>query len=96
VLGGHFQTFPPPDALHSILAHFPSGCLQQGSDSSITEAAILTGQRQNRLRQPILVVALGWPIALRGPPLPDYPAGVPFTESFVPGVLNGEASPHGT
>jgi hypothetical protein len=96
VFDGHFQALPPPDALHSILAYCPSGHLQQGGDSSITEATILAGQGEDRLGEPILVVALGGLIALRSPPLPNYSAGVPFTQSFVPSVLNGEASPHGT
>src|SRR4029453_19084018 len=92
VLGGLFQSFPPPGALHSVLSHFPSGRLQQSGDSSITEAPILTGQRQDRLGKPILVVALGWPIAVCSPPLPNDSAGVPFSQAFVPRVLNGEAS----
>jgi hypothetical protein len=96
MFGGHFQALPPPDALNPILAYCPPGRLQQGGDSSITEAPILAGQGEDRLSKPILVVALGWSIALRSPPLPNYPAGVPFTQSFVPRVLNGDASPHGT
>jgi hypothetical protein len=56
----------------------------------------LARQDEDRLREPILVVALGGLVALRRAPLSDQPAGVPFTESFVPRVLNGEASPHGT
>jgi hypothetical protein len=94
--GGNFQAFPPPDALHPILADFPSSQLQHPRDSSIAEAAVLTGECQDRLRESILIVNLRGLITLGGAPLPRQPAGVPFAESFVPGVLNGEASPHGT
>ena len=92
----NLQAFSSPDALHSIFADLPAGLLEQRRDSSITEAAILAGEGQNRLREPILVVGLRGLIALRGAPLPDQSASAPFRESFVPCVLNGEASPRGT
>jgi hypothetical protein len=96
VSGGNLQAFPPPNALHSVLAHSPAGQLQQCCDSPIPEPPVLARQGEDRLREPILVVALGGLVALRGAPLPDQSAGVPFTEPLVPRVLNGEASPHGT
>src|ERR1019366_7918569 len=96
VFGGNLQAFPPPNALHSVLAHSPSGQLQQRCDSPITEAPVRARQGEDRLREPILIAALGRLVTLRGAPLPDQSAGVPFTESLVPRVLNGEASPHGT
>lgn len=92
----NLQAFPSPDALHSIFADFPADLLEQRRDSSIPEAAILTGEGEDRLGEPILVVGLRGLIALRGAPLPDQLAGVPFRDSFVPCVLNGEASPRGT
>ena len=90
------QAFPSPDALHPILADQPPALSQQRCDSSITEAAVLAGQGQDRLREPILVIGLRRLITLRGSPLPHQSAGMPFTETFVPGVLNGDTSPHGT
>ncbi len=97
LFGGNLQAFPPPDALHSIFAHLPSGLLQQRRDSAITEAAILAGQRQDRLRQPILVFRLASVDSAASSAIgPSQPAGMPFTEAFVPGVLNGETSPRGT
>ena len=96
LLGGDFQAFPPPDALHAILAHLPSGQLQQRCDSSITKAPVLARQGEDRLRESILIFTLRGLITLRGAPLPHQAAGVPFTASLVPCVLNGDASPHGT
>ena len=92
----NLQALPSPDALHPIFADHPAGLSQQRRDSSITEAAVLAGEGEDRLREPILVIGLRGLIALRGSRLPHQRAGVPFTETFVPGVLNGEASPHGT
>jgi hypothetical protein len=96
VFSRNLQAFPSPDALHSIFADFPASLLEQRRDSSITKAAILAGESEDRLRKPILVVRLCRLIPLRGAPLPDQPACAPFGESFVPCVLNGEASPRGT
>jgi hypothetical protein len=96
VFGGNFQAFSPPDPLHAILANLPPGQLQQRRDPAVSETAILTGERKDRLRQPILVRQLRRLVALRGAPLPHQAAGVPFTHSFVPCVLNGGAAPPGT
>jgi len=96
VFSWNLQAFPSPDALHSIFADLPASLLEQRRDSSLTEATILAGEGEDRLREPILIVRLRGLITLRGAPLPDQPARVPFRDSFVPGVLNGEASPHGT
>ena len=93
---GNLQPFPPPDALHSILAHLPPSQLQQGGDPAISKAAVLAREREDRLRQPILVFRLRGLVTLCRPPLPHQPAGMPFTHSFVPSVLNGDTSPHGT
>src|SRR5665213_210385 len=91
-------TFKPSrrQMLHPILAHLPSSDLQQRRDATIPKAAVLAGKRHVRLRQPILVGALRGPIALCGSPLPAQAAGVPFTYSPVPCVLNGVTSPRGT
>jgi hypothetical protein len=35
-------------------------------------------------------------VALRSPRLAHQPAGMPFTESLVPSVLDGDAAPLGT
>jgi len=48
------------------------------------------------LRQLVFVVALGRLITLGLAGLTYQLAGVPFTESFVPSVLDGDAAPLGT
>src|ERR1019366_3525251 len=45
VFGGYFQTLPPPDALHPILADLPSGLLQERRDSSIAKSTVVASQR---------------------------------------------------
>jgi len=92
----NLQSFAPPDALHPIFAHIPAGLLQQGCNAPIPVAAILTGQGQDRLCQPIFVIALGGLIALGSPRLAHQPACAPFTQSLFPSVLNGDATPLGT
>jgi hypothetical protein len=96
LLGRDLQSFPPPDALDPVSAHVPASLLQQGRDPPVAVAAILTGQGDDRLGQLVFVVPLRWLIALGSPRLPYQPAGVPFTQSLVPSVLDGDAAPLGT
>jgi hypothetical protein len=49
LLGWDFQPFPPPNVLDPVLAHIPSGLLQQNGDSLVAQPAILTGQCHDRL-----------------------------------------------
>ena len=62
----------------------------------VAKAAVLAGQCKGRLRQLVFVVALGRLIALRSTGLTHQLAGVLFTESFVPSVLDGAAASLGT
>jgi hypothetical protein len=96
LLGRNFQSLTTPDALHAIFADTPTGDLEQRSDASVAKAAVLAGQGDNRLREPIFVVSLRGLIALRAARLPHQPAGVPFTQSFFPSVMNGDPAPLGT
>jgi hypothetical protein len=96
VLGWDLQPFPPPDVLDPVLAHIPSGLFQQNGNSSVAQPAILTGQCDDRLGELIFVVALRRPIALCSPRLVHQPTRLPFTESLVPSVLDGDAAPLGT
>jgi hypothetical protein len=79
VLGWNLQTFPPPDALHSILAHRPARLVQQRHDTPIPVTTILTGQLEDRMSQKVFIIALCGYIALRSPGLADQPASLPFT-----------------
>src|SRR5215472_16635454 len=68
LLGRNFEPLAPPDALHTVFAHLPSGHLQQRRDTAIPIAAVLARQCHNRLRESIFVAALRGLIALRGAP----------------------------
>ena len=82
--------------MHLIFADLPAGLVQQRRDPPIAIAAVLAGQRGDRLGQPVFIVALRGLIQLGSPRLTHQPARVPFTQSFFPGVLNGYAAPLGT
>lgn len=96
LLSGNFESFATPDTLHSILACTPARLLPQRRDPPVAVAAVLAGQADDRLPQPVFVVALGGLIALGSPRLMDQAARSPFTPSFFPSVLNGDAAPLGT
>ena len=96
LLGRNLQAFPPPDALHTIFAHRPARLFQQGRDAPVAVAAVLASQPQHRLCQSVFVVALRRLVTLRSARLAHQPARVPFTASFFPSVLNGDAAPLGT
>lgn len=96
VLGGNFQPFATPDALHPILAHTPARLLEKCRDAPVTEASVLTRQRDDRLGQPVFVAALRGPIPLGPARLFYQPARMPFTQSFFPSVVNGNPAPLGT
>jgi len=94
--GRNFQTFAFPDPLHTIFADPPARLLQQRRNAPVPEAAVLTGQGDDRLRQAVFIMALRGLITLCSPRLTDQSAGPPFTQAFFPSVLNGEATPLGT
>jgi hypothetical protein len=52
----------------------PSGLLVQGGDPPIAIAAVLAGEGDNGLRQPVLIVPLRRLIALGPPELPHQAA----------------------
>lgn len=85
-----------PDTPHPIFTHAPASESQQCGNPPYTVATVLTGQRDNRLREPIFVEPLCGLVALCPPWLTHQATGVPFTQSFFPGVLNGDAAPLGT
>jgi len=96
LFGRNLQPFPPPDTLHSIFANVPARFFEQRSNAPVAVAAVLTGQSDDRLRQPIFVVALRGLIALCPAWLAHQPARAPFTQSFFPSVMNGNPAPLGT
>src|ERR1019366_3742723 len=96
LFGRDFQAFTPPDALHAIFADLPPPLLEQRREAPVAVASILAGQGDDDLHQPILIVALRGLIALGSARLMDQAAGSPFTQSFFPSVLNGDATPLGT
>jgi hypothetical protein len=53
-LAGTFTPFLLQDALQAVVAHTPAGQLQQRGDAPV---AILVGRCNDRLRQPIFVLA---------------------------------------
>jgi hypothetical protein len=79
----HFQAFPPPDPLRSNRSHFPARFVQLQGDSPIAVASILAGQRNDRLRQPILVRTPDPFVALCPSPVPQQPAGMPLLEDLL-------------
>ena len=74
----HFQTLPPPDPLHPVLAHTPARLAQLHRDPPISIASVLAGQLQDGSGEAILVVVLRRVIALRPSPLPQQPASMPL------------------
>jgi hypothetical protein len=85
-----------PDALHAVLADSPARLLEQGRDAPVAKAAVLAGQRDDGLRQPIFVTPLRGLITLGSARLAHQPARAPFTQSFFPSVVNGDPAPLGT
>jgi hypothetical protein len=70
--------------------------LQQRRNAAEAVATVLTGQGNDRLGQTVFIVALCGLVALRPAWLVNQTARVPFTQSFFPSVLNGNATPLGT
>src|ERR1019366_3356117 len=76
LLGGYFQPFAPPDALHAIFPHSPACTPQQHRNPPVAVAPVLRGQLDDISRQCILVVALDRLVALGPPPpLPQTASG---------------------
>jgi hypothetical protein len=96
LLGRNLQSFAPPDALHTISAYIPSSILQKPGDAAVAVAAILGGQRQDRLRQHIFIFAPKWLIALFPARLVDQSARPPLAHPLPAGVLDGRPAPFGT
>src|SRR6266576_6959064 len=69
LLGGYFQPFAPPDALHTIFPHSPACTPQQRRNPPVAVASVLRGQLDDVSRQCILVVALDRLVALGPAPL---------------------------
>jgi len=95
-LVGTFQSFPPPDALHSIFAHVPACLVQQCRNASLAVAAIFTGQSNDRFGQFVFIAALCRLITLRASRLIHQPASMPFAQPLFPSMSDGDPSPLGT
>jgi hypothetical protein len=61
-----------------------------------TPAAVPAGQGDDRLGELIFVVSLRGLVTLGSPRLAYQLARMPFTQSLVPSVLDGDAAPLGT
>jgi len=68
----------------------------EAGDPPAAEAAVLTGQRDDRLGQFVFVVPLDALIPLCSTRLPHQPARPPLAESVFPSMLDGHAAPLGT
>src|SRR5215470_13711884 len=76
----HLQPFPPPDPLHPVLAHLEPGLVQQRRHPAVAVAPIVTGQRDDRRGQRIVVDSGSGRVALRPAALAEQPAGPSFTQ----------------
>jgi hypothetical protein len=63
--GGHFQPLASPDPLDPLVVDQPAGSAQQCGNLAIAVAAILSGQLDDVLRQPGVIVAAMRDLALR-------------------------------
>jgi hypothetical protein len=70
----NFQPFATPDTLHAILAHPPSGSLEQRRDPAISVTTVLAGKLDDRLCERIFVFTPYRTIALRAARLLGQPA----------------------
>src|SRR5471030_1876541 len=70
----NLQPLATPDALHAILAHPPSGSLEQRRDPAIAITTVLAGKLDDRMRERIFVFTPYRTIALRAARLLGQPA----------------------
>ena len=93
---GYFQPLATPDPLHPIAAHTPPGLVQQRLDPTIAVSAVLRCQRNNSLRQRILISTNYGGVTLRSAGLTDNPAGMTLRETILPpNAINGLPAPFG-
>src|ERR1035438_9593122 len=94
LLGGYFQPFAPPDALHAIFPHSPARTPQQRRNPPVAVASVLRGQLDDVSRQCILVVALHRLVALGPAPLLQQPASMAFRQPvLLPRTLHRATTP---
>jgi len=89
----HFQPFPPPDPLHSILAYMPTAIPQQSGDPPVAVPSVCAGQRHDLARQRIFVASINHFVALCSSPLPQQPAGMPLGNPIILACLPDRATP---
>jgi hypothetical protein len=77
LLLGHFQPFPAPDALDSLMVHLPPVPLQQGSNAPVAMPATLRRQADDALGQTFFRFRGLRSIALAGAGLTERPAHRP-------------------
>ena len=73
--GGDLQPLASPDPLDPLVVNQPAGPAQQLGDLAIAIAAILPGQLDDVVRQPILIVTAPRDLALRRTVLPERRTG---------------------
>jgi len=81
VLGGNLQPRAAPDALHAVLAYPKTTPVKHRRDTPVAVAAILRRQREDPLREQILIGPLDGVVALGAPRLTQNPAGEPLRYS---------------
>lgn len=75
---GHLQPFAPPDPLHPFVVHRPAGRMQQCRHPAIAVAPVLPGQRDDVVRQRLLVICPTRHFALCRPMLAEHAAYPPL------------------
>ena len=73
--GWHLQPLPAPDALHAVLADRKAAQLEHRGNSPVAVAPILTRQRDDPLREQILIGPYDGVVALGAPRLTQKAAG---------------------
>jgi len=71
----HLQSLAAPDAAHPVLAHPKATPVEHGGNAPVAVAPILTRQRDDALREQILIGPLDEVIALGAPRLTQKAAG---------------------
>src|SRR5579883_3081285 len=96
LFGRNLQALAPPDPLYPVLAYLPPRHFQQRGDPPVPKASVLAGQGDDGFRQLIFIAALCGLVTLRAARLAHQTARMPFTQAFLPSVVNGDPAPLGT
>ena len=90
LLLGHWETFLPPNRVHTIVAHAPPLLPQEIRDRTGPIPPICLGERNDSLAHRLLTRVQPWPVSIGGPELADRP-----TRSTRRHVEHGDGVSHG-